>query len=76
MRGSFYRERRAVRGGGEAGSKTNELGEAEGSGAEVPISSDTEVAAALGITNTTAPVTTGSLGWQHAIVQSIAAFCP
>ncbi|HET6933142.1 MAG TPA: hypothetical protein VFI45_22645 [Candidatus Acidoferrum sp.] len=36
--------------------------------------SGTEVATALGTTNTTAPVTTGSLGWQHAMLQSIAAF--
>jgi len=75
MRGSFYKERRAVRGGGEAGSKTNELAEAERSGAEAPISRGTEVVNALGSTNTTAPVTTGSLGWQHAMLQSMAAFC-
>ena len=75
MRGSFYKERRAVRGGGEAGSKTNELAEAERSGAEAPISRGTEVVTALGSTNTTAPVTTGSLGWQHAMLQSMAAFC-
>ena len=36
--------------------------------------SGAEIATGLGSTKTIAPVTTGSVGWQHAILQSIAAF--
>jgi hypothetical protein len=36
--------------------------------------SGAEIARALGSTKTTAPVTAGSLGWQHAMLQSIAVF--
>ena len=64
-----------VRGGGEAGSKTKELAEEDKLDAGAPMRSGTEATTVLGSTNTTAPVTTGSLGWQHAMLQSIAVFC-
>ena len=73
MRGSFYRLRESVRGGGEAGSKTKEAAEEDKLSGVAPMRSGTEATTALGSTNTTAPVTTGSLGWQHAMLQSIAA---
>jgi hypothetical protein len=73
---SFYKLRSKVRGGGEAGSKTKDLAEksvaCDGGltrrGAEIPTTP--------GNTKATAPVTTGSAGWQHAMLQSIAAFRP
>jgi hypothetical protein len=68
----FYRLRRSVRGGGEAGSKTNEFVEGNGIGVGGPNRSGAERAIGLGSTNTIAPVTAGSSGWQHATVQSIA----
>src|SRR5258705_7780490 len=74
MQGSFYRLRRSVRGGGEAGSKTKELAEDDMAGAGGPMRNGAENAPGLGSTKINAPVTTGSVGWQHAMVQSIAAF--
>jgi hypothetical protein len=76
MRGSFYRLRRKVRGGGEAGSKTKELAEENKAGVGGPITSGAEISTALGTTKTIAPVTAGSEGWQQAMLQSIAAFRP
>ena len=75
MWGSFYRLRRIDRGGGEAGSSTKELAAEAKLGAGAPMRSGAEWVTALGNTNTTAPVTTGSFGWQHAMLQSIAVFC-
>jgi hypothetical protein len=65
-----------VRGGGKTKSKTKELAEDEMSGIGGPIKSSAEISTALGITKTITPVTTGSFGWQHATLQSIAAFRP
>jgi hypothetical protein len=76
MRRSFYRLRRSVRGGGEAGSKRKELAEDEKSGVGGSMKSGAEIATAPGSTKTTAPVTAGSFGWQQAMLQSIAAFRP
>jgi hypothetical protein len=74
MRGNFYRLRERVRGGGEAGSNTKELAEEDKTVAGGPMRKGAEIAAALGSTKTTTPVATGSLGWQQAMLQSIAAF--
>jgi hypothetical protein len=74
--GGFYRLRRKVSGGGEAGSKTKELAEKNKVGVGGPITSGAEISTGLGSTKMIAPVTTGSLGWQHAMLQSIAAFRP
>jgi len=72
MQGSFYRPRRIIRGGGEGGSKTKESAEENGIRVRGANRSGAESATGLGNTNTIAPVTAGSFGWQHATVQSIA----
>jgi hypothetical protein len=76
IRGSFYRLRRKVRGGGEAGSNTKELAEEEKEVVGGPIRRGEKIAIRLGRTKVTAPVTIGFLGGQHATLQSIADFRP
>jgi hypothetical protein len=76
MRESFYRLRSKDRGGGEAGSKTKEFAEENKVGVGEPTRSGAKTIEGLGSTKTIAPVTAGSTGWQHAAVQSIAAFRP
>lgn len=65
-----------VRGGGEAGSKANELAQAVNIRTEVPVRLGEASRAAPGSTKTTAPVNAGGSGWQQAMLQSIPAFLP
>lgn len=76
MQRRFYRLRKSVRGGGEARSKTKELAEYKWPDVGGPMKSGAEIATVTGNTKTTAPVTTGSFGWQHTTLQSTAVVRP
>lgn len=67
---------RRVRGGGETASKTGELTESGERAAESPANSGAEIIGGPGNTKTMATVVAVSAGWQHAMLQSIAAFRP
>jgi hypothetical protein len=73
---SFYKLRSSVRGGGEVGSKTKELIEDDRSGVGELMKIGAEITTGPGSKKTIATVTAGSAGWQHAMLQSIAAFRP